>query len=172
MGSFTQAASDAVHAAARYSTRPETVDDRTTTALRSVMALLIQSLDKLSRLMDPEAAPPVAALPVCFLPADVAVLAARPAPRSLHLVRTFKVEGVPMDVHIDSCSPFCLVNADSLSPAQRAQVRLYTGPRLVGGNAGGMNVRGQYSGHLEINSLKFRVPWLVVDNLPMQRILG
>ena len=129
-------------------------------------------VDDLSRLVNPEVAPSAAALPVCFLPTDVAVLAARPAPRSLHLVRTFKVEGVSMDVHIDSCSPFCLVNAASLSPAQRAQVRPYTGPRLVGGNAGGMNVRGQYSGHLEINALKFRVPWLVVDNLPMQRILG
>ena len=126
----------------------------------------------LARLVNPEAVPSTAALPVCFLPTDVAVLAARPAPRSLHLVRTFKVEGVPMDVHIDSCSPFCLVNAASLSPAQRAQVCPYTGPRLVGGNAGGMNVRGQYSGHLEINALKVRVPWLVVDNLPMQRILG
>ena len=134
--------------------------------------MLVQSLDELSQLLEPEAASNIVVLPVCFLPADVAILAARPAPRSLHLVRTFKVEGVPMDVHIDSCSPFCLVNAESLSPAKRAQVRPYTGPRLVGSNAGGMNVRGQYSGHLEINSLKFRVPWLVVDNLPMQRILG
>ena len=146
MTSFTQAAQDAIHAAARYRDKPATVDDCTTVALRGVLALLTQSLHELSRLMDPGAAPHVTALPVCFLQADVAVLAARPAPRSLHLVRTFKVEGVHMDVHIDSCSPFCLVNAASLSPAQRAQVRPYTGPRLVGGNAGGMNVRGHFSG--------------------------
>ena len=133
--SFTHSAMDALHVAARYRDRPATVDAETTDALRGVLGLLATSLGDLSRLVNPDVAPRAAALPVCFLPTDVAVLAARPAPRSLHLVRTFKVEGVPMDVHIDSCSPFCLVNAASLSPAQRAQVRPYTGPRLVGGNA-------------------------------------
>ena len=158
MASFTHAAAAAVRAADLYRAAPTTVDRRTVVALESVLALLSQSLYDLSLTLGPEAAAAVVALPVCFLPADVAILAARPAPRSLHLVPTFKVEGVPMDVHIDAYSPFCLVNAESLSPAQRAQVRLYIGPRLVGGNAGGMNVRVQYSGHLEINSLKFRVP--------------
>ena len=167
MSVFTQSAMDALFLAARYRDKPETVDDETTVVLRGVLGSLATALRDLSRVVNPDVAPSAATLPVCFLPADVAVLAARPAPRNLHLVRTFKVEGVPMDVHIDSCSPFCLVNAESLSPAQRAQVRPYTGPRLVGGNVGGMNVHGQYSGHLEINALKFRVPWLLVDNLPM-----
>ena len=126
MESFSHAAADTVRAAELYRVAPMAVDRRTGVALRSVLALLAQSLEELAQLLEPEAASDATALPVCFLPADVAILAARPAPRSLHLVRTFKVEGVPMDVHIDSCSPFCLVNAESLSPAQRAQVRPYT----------------------------------------------
>ena len=40
------------------------------------------------------------------------------------------------------------------------------------GDAAIMNVHGTYTGHLEINSMKFRLPWLVVDDLPMQHILG
>ena len=123
MNVFTQSAMDAIFLAARYRDKPETVDAETTMALRGVLNSLDTALRDLSQLVNPGVAPPAAALPVCFLPADVAVLAARPAPRTLHLVRTFKVEGVPMDVHIDSCSPFCLVNAESLSPTQRAQVR-------------------------------------------------
>jgi hypothetical protein len=77
-----------------------------------------------------------------------------------------------MEVHIDSCSPFCLVNAGSLSQAQRAHVRPYAGPRLISGDASGMQIRGTYSGLVEIEAVRFRVSWLVVDNLPMQRILG
>mgnify|MGYP003845545943 FL=1 len=77
-----------------------------------------------------------------------------------------------MDVHIDTCSPFCLVNAASLNDKQRALCRPYTGPRLLGGNAAGMNVTGQYKGKIKINNLTFKIPWLVCENLPMQRILG
>ena len=77
-----------------------------------------------------------------------------------------------MDVHIDTCSPYCLVNTSSLTPDQRAKLQPYTGPRLIGGNAGGMSVRGQYFGVAEIQGCRFRIPWLAVDDLPMRRILG
>ena len=109
------------------------------------------------------------AMPVRDLPLDGDL---RPSLLPSHLVQTLRVEGVPMEVHIDSCSPFCLVNADSLSQAQRAHVRPYTGPRLISGDASGLRIRGTYSGLLEIAAVRFRVPWLVVDNLPMQRILN
>ena len=105
---------------------------------------------------------------------NVASIAAAPVDHaaSTHLVKTFEVEGQPMDVHIDTCSPFCLVNAASLNDKQRALCRPYTGPRLLGGNAGGMNVTGQYKGKIRIDKLSFKIPWLVCENLPMQRILG
>ena len=109
------------------------------------------------------------AMPVGCLPADAAI---RPEPRRSYLLQTLRVEGVPMEVHIDSCSPFCLVNTNSLSLAQRAHVRPYAGPRLISCNAGGMQIWGTYSGLLEIEAVRFSVPWLVANNLPMQHILG
>ena len=114
------------------------------------------------------------ALAVAPVSINVASIAAAPVDHasSTHLVKTFEVEGQPMDVHIDTCSPFCLVNAASLNDKQRALCRPYTGPRLLGGNAAGMNVTGQYKGKIKINNLTFKIPWLVCENLPMQRILG
>ena len=129
----------------------------------------------------PPTTPPAACLPVSFAHASPAApahaVAAAPVGNDKrqskpHFVKTFTIDGIPMDVHIDTCSPYCLVNTGSLTADQRAKLQPYTGPRLIGGNAGGMSVRGQYFGVAEIQGCRFRIPWLAVDDLPMRRILG
>lgn len=138
-------------------------------------ALLATPLDEALAALAALPPPPSASEPC--LPVSLGAFAAAPVnagrrdPKP-HFVKVFTIDGTPMQVHIDTCSPFCLVNTASLSPTQRANLRLYTGPRLIGGNAGGMTVRGHYFGVAEINGCRFRIPWLAVDDLPMARILG
>ena len=129
----------------------------------------------------PPSTPPAACLPVPSVNASPAApapaVAAAPvgdAKRQSkpHFVKTFTIDGVPMDVHIDTCSPYCLVNTGSLDADQRAKLQPYTGPRLIGGNSGGMSVRGKYFGVAEIQGCRFCIPWNAVDDLPMRRILG